>query len=485
MRRPVLRYALAVAVVAAAALLRWAFPGILAGTPFLAFYPAVVAAAIFGGFWPGLLATIGSALCVDVLFTAPYGWFSLNDPVEMVRLAIFVAGGAGISAIAGMSKAAQTRQRRQTLDLKESEERFRGTFENAAVGIAHLDAEGRFLRVNEKLREILGYRCENLRGLTFKDITDPEIGTPDAAQYPLLMRGELGTYSVEKRYVRRDGQSMWVAVTRSLQRDAAGRPAYSIAIVEDISKRKETERHLAEVNQTLEQRVAERTAEVEKQLEQLRTLTTELTLAEHRERQRLAKVLHDNLQQLLVSSKFHVSIAQSQVGDPAVRESLAQIDKLLDDSLQASRSLTTELFPAILHSGKFADVLGWLIQWMREKHDLQVHMRADELTDPPAEEIRLLLFEATRELLFNIVKHAGVREACLEMAGHNGSQMRITIADSGKGFDPASVHAAHRTEGGFGMANIQERLRLLGGSIEVQSVPGHGTRATLLAPMRP
>ncbi len=478
-------YALAMTLLGLACLLRWGLPQVLADTPYLAFYPAVVAAAGLGGLGPGLSVTVGSFLCVHLIFDDTPGRIDLGDPVLLGRMAVFLAGGIGISLASHMSRNAQTRERRHASELRESEARFRGTFENAAVGIAHLDAQGRFLRVNEKLRQILGYRCEEVRGMHFADLSEPQTTQTDLAKYPRLMRGELPTYAVEKRYLRRDGQGIWVRVTRSVQRDDGGQPAYSIAIVEDITQRKLAEQQLKELNETLERRVAERTAEVERQVAQLRAMTTELTLAEHRERQRIAKVLHDHLQQLLVGARFNMATAQAQIADPQVRESLDFINKLLDDSVSATRSLTTELFPPILHAGTFAEALRWLIRWMREKHDLQVHLKADDGMEPQAEEIRLVLFEATRELLFNIVKHAGVREACLEMAQHDGDRVRITIADSGKGFDVASLRPADRTEGGFGMTSIRQRLRLLGGQIEIQSTPGHGTRATLVAPLRP
>ena len=123
----------------------------------------------------------------------------------------------------------------------ESEERFRGTFENAAVGIAHKDADGRFLRVNEKYCEIVGYAREELLERTFQEITHPEDLAAELEQYPPLMRGELPSYSLEKRYIRKDGSLIWIDVTISLQRDSAGKPAYAIAILQDISERKRLE----------------------------------------------------------------------------------------------------------------------------------------------------------------------------------------------------------------------------------------------------
>jgi PAS domain S-box-containing protein len=130
--------------------------------------------------------------------------------------------------------------------LRESEERFRGTFENAAVGIAHNDITGRFLRVNEKLCDIIGYNRDELLTMTWQDITHPEDVAVSLGQYNPLLRGELPSFSLEKRYLRKDKSLVWVDVSVSLQRDAAGSPAYSIAIVQDISDRKRLEEALRE-----------------------------------------------------------------------------------------------------------------------------------------------------------------------------------------------------------------------------------------------
>jgi PAS domain S-box-containing protein len=133
--------------------------------------------------------------------------------------------------------------------LRESEERFRGTFENAAVGIAHTDLDGRFLRVNEKLCDILGYPREELLTKNLHDITYPEDWAADRWQFRPLLRGEVPSFSRDKRYLRRDGSPVWVAVSVSLQRDAAGRPLNSISVVRDITHRKRLEKELRQAKE--------------------------------------------------------------------------------------------------------------------------------------------------------------------------------------------------------------------------------------------
>ena len=128
--------------------------------------------------------------------------------------------------------------------LLESEERFRATFEQAAVGMAHVGADGRWLRVNRKLCDIVGYPREELLDLRFQDITHPENLETDLDHLRRLLAGEIGTYSTEKRYFRKDGSIVWVNLTVSSVRAGTGEPAYFISVVEDISQRKRAEEAL-------------------------------------------------------------------------------------------------------------------------------------------------------------------------------------------------------------------------------------------------
>src|SRR4051794_21706644 len=128
--------------------------------------------------------------------------------------------------------------------LRASEERFRGTFENAAVGIAHRDATGRFLRVNEKFCAIVGYCREELLQKTMRDITHPDDLAASIDAFTALWQGESPTFGLEKRYVRKDGSLVWGELFASLQGAGAGKPAYDIGIINDISERKQLEEEL-------------------------------------------------------------------------------------------------------------------------------------------------------------------------------------------------------------------------------------------------
>ena len=145
-----------------------------------------------------------------------------------------------------------TSQKQAEQALRESEERFRGTFENAAVGIGHLDSAGQLLRVNEKCCAITGYSREELLGKNFLDLTHPDDMAPTKERFAGLLRGDLLGYSSEKRYLRKDGSPVWVQVAVSLQRDATGKFAYAIGIIQDISERKQLEGELRQAKEAAE-----------------------------------------------------------------------------------------------------------------------------------------------------------------------------------------------------------------------------------------
>jgi PAS domain S-box-containing protein len=161
-------------------------------------------------------------------------------PVE-VRGRAFVEGGRRFAVTLVRDI---TDRKRAEESLRESELRFRGTFENAAVGIAHIDTTGRFLRVNEKFCAIVGYPHGELVQRTVQELTHPDDRAAGLSLAAALFRGESPSSGLERRYVRKDGSPVWVEVFASLQRDAAGRPAYGIQVIQDISDRKRLDAEL-------------------------------------------------------------------------------------------------------------------------------------------------------------------------------------------------------------------------------------------------
>jgi PAS domain S-box-containing protein len=397
-----------------------------------------------------------------------------------------------------------------------SERYVRSILNQARDAILVCDADQRLTFANAAARRAAGLdpadTTLDLSIQTWGQRFEPD-GRPVAPEDLSIARALRGEPVVgrEMHLVRRDGSSYDILISAGPLRDADNRVIGAVATFSDITIRKQAEEALQRTNEelaviqeelaaqnaellrtkeslqafneSLEQRVAARTAEAEHRAAQLQALAGQLTQVEQRERRRLATVLHDHLQQLLVGAKFNLRVLQGDLPEGPLREQLRAIDELLDESLASSRSLTVELSPPILSHGNLVAALHWLSRQIAEKNSLQVQVQADERANPTSDEVRVLLFQAVRELLLNIIKHAHVGQATVEMAHARHDTVRITVADSGRGFDPARVVGDHSSSG-FGLFSIRERIELMGGRMEVESAPGRGTRIHLTAPLQ-
>jgi PAS domain S-box-containing protein len=297
----------------------------------------------------------------------------------------------------------------------------------------------------------------------------------------------LGQFEGQYRVIHPDGSEHWVRAFCQTLPDKKGCPEVNIGVVIDITEQKTYESKLIALNDFLEQRVSERTARVEQQAKQLRALASQLSQAEQNERKRLSKMLHDHIQQLIVAARLQVDMQlewlKGDTNSERLLSTVQAVDGILKEALEASRSLTVELSPPVLRETGLIGSLNWLASRMQEQHRFAVRMRADAAADPPNEATRFLLFECVREVLLNVVKHAGVREADITLMRLSDSEIKMVVRDRGKGFDPDVVKSRRTGEVGFGLFSIQERLAHLGGQMNIESAPGRGTLVTLVVPV--
>ncbi len=234
-----------------------------------------------------------------------------------------------------------------------------------------------------------------------------------------------------------------------------------------------------EMTATLEQRVAERTASLLNYQEHLRALTAELTVAEQRERRRLATELHDYLAQLLVAGKMKLMQLGNRLRSEKMLGMHKEILDLVDNSIKYTRTLVAELSPAILFDAGLPAALHWLSEQMEQRHGLSVEFEQEgehfRLPDNQA----ILLFYTVRELLINVSKHARVKRARI-MLSHQEDHLVIRVCDEGTGFDAKRVTEHSGSQRQFGLFNAQERLEAIGGRMEINSTPGKGSLITLI-----
>jgi signal transduction histidine kinase len=239
---------------------------------------------------------------------------------------------------------------------------------------------------------------------------------------------------------------------------------------------------LANLNQTLERRVAKRTAEAVEQARKLRLLSAELSLAEETERRRIAEILHEDLQQLLVAARMKLT-ALCRTQDAARREPIArEIADVLERSFQLTRSLSVELAPPVLYEHGLAAALEWLAAETCKNYNIEATVEADSSANPKAADVRIFLFRAVRELLLNSAKHAGGSAVHITMQYGRPDKVRIIVADDGPGFDPNSLDDKRTGSQTVGLLNIRDRVSSFGGEFHINSGPKRGTRIILSLP---
>ena len=264
------------------------------------------------------------------------------------------------------------------------------------------------------------------------------------------------------------------AMGRWFQVDAfqTGDPAHQRVgvLFTDITQRRQSEEALRLLNATLAARVAEQTAQV-------RTLSVRLVAAEQDERERIARVLHDDLQQQLYGLGVTLDLMQPPEDDPA-RALHAQAREILRESTELTRSLAMELSPTVLSGTSAESLLRWVAERKQNRLGLDVEVETEGDPDIRPPHVRVLLYHVLRELLLNVAKHAGTDRATLRAWAEAGDII-VRVEDEGVGIDPEAAAGSD----GFGLPYLRERVRLVGGSFEVEPAPEVGTRATVRLPL--
>lgn len=351
--------------------------------------------------------------------------------------------------------------------LRASEERYRDVIEDQTELISRMAADGSFIFANQVFCRFFGKKREDLLGQTWTPGCYPE-DRPlvEAALSSLSL--ENPTVVTENRIYSGTGQVHWMQFINRGFFDATGRLLEIQSVGRDITDRRHAEDALHEAHVQLEKRVTERT-------EQLRRLGIEKALAEERERQSIARDLHDGLGQLLHVAKIKLDGLGKKLPATAV-DAAGEVDALLAEASRMVRSLTSQLSPPVLAKLGLAHALRWLAEEMYRLYGLNVVVDCDASCPPLPPTQASILFRSARELLINVAKHSGARRARLDMTCCDG-QLVLTVADAGVGL--ADVAETLSTAQGFGLASLRERMTYLGGEFEIVSAAGAGLSASL------
>jgi PAS domain S-box-containing protein len=389
----------------------------------------------------GLLGIFGPGAAAEFRIAAPF----YQTPKFLIP--------AGLTAvtIAGLGLTLLLRKRKHAADLRQSELKFRRLTEATFEGIGLHDG-GTIIDANQSLLDMFGYGYEEIVGRSVLDLAAPESRE--------LLR-EMTTTENERPYeavgLRKDGSLVYLEIIGKMI--PYDRRPVSVIAIRDITERKLTEERLLMYQK------------------QLRSLAQELSTTEEHERRQMAAYLHDTIGQALAFCKIKLG----QLKDAETSSELREVRKLIEETLRNAQSLTFELSPPILYELSFEEAVEWLCEHHQKGHGIAISFRADAEPREIPDGIRIVLYNAVRELLVNIAKHSGAASASVSIR-HGERNLTIIVSDDGRGFAPAKA-AAFSSQGGFGLFNIRERLAHLGGKLQINSMPGKGTAVTISLPL--
>jgi PAS domain S-box-containing protein len=383
-------------------------------------------------------------------------------------------------------------------ELRASERRYRAIVEDQTELICRYKPDGALTFVNDAYCRYFGME----RGVLLAEPFSPEIPEDDREQVEALL-SRLGADQpmarVEHRVILPDGQVRWQQWTDRAVFDEAGAVVEYQAVGRDITEQRLAEAALRRAHEELERRVEERTAALSRANEQLagevadrrraerallrhqaqlRSMSSQLSLAEERERRRIATAVHDDIGQCLALCRMKVAAVNAQAPDHA--GPLAEIAELLDGAIHNTRTLTFELSTPILYDLGFVAAVEWACELVEQQHGVRFELHAPQHPLDLDTDMRVLLFRAVRELLHNTVKHARASAVRIEIRLEDG-WIHLTVEDDGVGFPEPMPDVS--AGAGFGLFAIRERVTALGGSFRIARRPGGGARVHQSVPI--
>jgi PAS domain S-box-containing protein len=348
--------------------------------------------------------------------------------------------------------------------LRASEKKYRTLLENLPEKIFLKDKDSVYISCNENYAADLKIKAEEIAGKTDYDFHPKELAEKYRADDIRIMKSGKTEY-VNKKYIQ-NGLELIIHAAKTPVRDKEGNVTGILGVFRDITAQRQAQNKVLAYQK------------------QLRDLASEMSLIEERQSKHIAAELHDRIAQNLILFKINLGHLRETDLPASLVEPLDEIYKYLDRIINDVRSLTSDLASPALHElGLEAAIREWLDEEVRQKYGIKTEFEDDAQLKPLDEDVGALLYRAVRELLINIIKHAKARQVKVSIHKEK-NKIRINVLDDGIGFIYPIENVASNKARGFGLFSIRERLNCLGGSLEIDSKPRHGTRVTLVAPIK-
>ena len=347
---------------------------------------------------------------------------------------------------------------------KAAEERFRRIFEGVGVGMLMITITGDVIMSNRFFQDMLGYDEAEIKGVNWRKVTHPDDISAEEKRYEKLLAKEVNFLQREKRYLRKDGAYLWARVMSTLLSEGSGEQQYIAVAAQDISSEKKFKQQLVDYQK------------------QLHALAVELSLAEERERKRVAADIHDRITQGLSMAKMELEDLSESYQHSRLSQDIKRILSFMEETLDESRSMIFSLYPPVLSELGFEAALEWLAERFNYQYEIEVDFVNDDLPKPLDLDVQGVLFRSIGELVLNVLKHSGSQRATLNLTRKN-QNLFVLVEDHGIGFDVNEITKRPTHQGHFGLFSIKERIELLGGQFEIDAIAGKGTKASIIMPL--
>jgi hypothetical protein len=356
-----------------------------------------------------------------------------------------------------------TENREMAAKLQNSQESYRTLVESMSDGLGVMDGNQVLTYVNDRICEMLGYSRDEIIGRPAADFVDESHRAVLEEQKALRSQGRNLSYEVA--WVGKDGRKVPTIVSPKAIFGPDGRFAGSFGIVTDITERKRAEEALRESEQ------------------QLRSLSAQLLRAQESQRASVSRELHDELGQGLNTLKLRLALLCRKLrkDQASLKEDCEETLGYIDEIIEEVRRLSRDLSPRVLEDLGLVAALRRLIHEFAKRTSTKVSSQIDDINEFLSKDAEIFLYRIVQEALTNIGKHANAKCVLLSIAKVDGT-VRGVIEDNGTGFDLEALGVPGSAEKGMGIAIMKERIRMLGGTIDVWSRPGEGTRIHFLVP---